>query len=262
MNDALKFLANLLGIKADEIESVNTETLTKAWNTKQKDIADNAHKSGQGQAFKAIRTSLLAIGVKTDENSDAEQIATAIKEHKVETSEITDDMVRSHKLFTKLKTDYDTVKSELENEKTESKRKESIRIISDKVKSTISDKFKVPKNSDAAQKRLDLLVNDLSKVTEKNGSYYLDGKLFEDENHQPLKYEDIVSQFASNYYDELEQPLEDDNDSPPNDKSKKVQNPANLTPKSDEELNEILKNESFTEEQKTQAFNFFRQKTK
>lgn len=255
--DALKFLANLLGIKADEVETATVETLSTAWSKKQKEIADNAHKSGQGQAFKSIRTSLLSIGIKTDEGDDAEKIAESVKGFKVDASEITDEMVRSHKAYTTLKSDYDKTKSQLEEEKAESIRKENVRSITDKVKSKLSENFKIPKNEEAAQKRMDLLVNELAKITQKKDIYYLDGKPLEDESHQPLSYDDIVKKFAVTFYDEKDSDDSDDNDSPEKDKSQRKPSPTNLTPKTNEEMNAILANAQFTDEQKDSALDFF-----
>jgi hypothetical protein len=237
--DALKFLAKLLGLKEDEIETATVDSLNSAWNKKQKDLTDNAHRSGQGQAFKAIRTSLLSIGIKTNEGDDSDAISKAVESHKVDTSEVTEEMVRSHKLYSQLLGDFEKTKQALEQEKTDSARKENIRKISDKVKSTLLENFKIPKNEDAANKRLDLLVNELSKITEKKGIFYIDGKALEDENHQPLVYDDIVKKYALTFYDEKSSDDNDDNDSPPNEKKQKSPQ-TSLTPKTNEELNAII----------------------
>ena len=260
MNDALKFLAKLLGLKVDDMETVTADTLTTAWNAKQKELTDNAHRSGQGQAYKAIRTSLKSIGIKTDEGDDAEKIAESVKGFKVDSSEITDEMVRSHKSYVDLKSDFDKTKLALEAEKSDRARESNIRSISDKVKSKLAENFKIPKNEEAAQKRMDLLVGELSKITEKNGNFYLDGKLLEDESHQPLLYDEIVKKYALTFYDEKDSDDSDDSDSPSKDKSQRQPVPKSLTPKTNEELNAILVNEQFTEEQKNEAFTFFHKK--
>lgn len=260
MKDALKFLAKLLGLNVDDMETVTTDTLTTAWNTKQKELTDNAHRSGQGQAYKAIRTSLKSIGIKTDEGDDAEKIAESVKGFKVDSSEITDEMVRSHKSYVDLKTDFDKTKLALDAEKADRARESNVRSISDKVKSKLAENFKIPKNEEAAQKRMDLLVGELSKITEKNGNFYLDGKLLEDESHQPLPYDDIVKKYALTFYDEKDSDDSDEGDSPSKDKSQRQPTPKSLTPKTNEELNAILVNEQFTEEQKNEAFTFFHKK--
>jgi len=231
-------VAKFLGKSEDEIEALDESATLALFTEKIKDTTSVAFSSGEGRAFKKVRTLLKnTVGVESDEDDSIEVIVDKVKEKIPSGSdkkEITDDDVKNHGVFINLKKDYDKTKSELDKELSEKKVKEAKEKLKSEFGDMLTTDFKTPKNKKALDTLNELFLDEMSKITEKNGKFLLNGSVLEDDLHNPLSKADVAKMIASKYFDEKSQNDDEekvDNDSPEKTDNSKKTNPKSLAQK-------------------------------
>lgn len=203
--DALKFLL--------EKDVARVKTMKDEVATVQKESFDKGYKKAQGEALSKFEKEIKEQYGVNSQKQGADLIAEIVTA-KAAPGSITDDAVKTHALYLKLEKEMnekaEAVKKEWEgklNEReTQIAREKVLSSVISKADKIVADgKFILPKDAEKAKNQKQLLVNELNQYTfeEKNGEMLIlkDGKRVEDAHGAPVKFDDLVKNTASKYWD-------------------------------------------------------------